>query len=137
MSKYSDLNAFLNGLDDVSTAGLNAKIALMVNADSSRAEMARDRIKGHTEDSLKSKLMCMLYADHVTTELQAENAALRAKVEELESEQSFKNGMKDLLLQAMASKSETPMYPVDLETEDGSFIKAVIAIKIQSVGVAK
>lgn len=81
MSKYSDLNAFLNGLDDVSTAGLNAKIALMVNADSSRAEMARDRIKGHTEHSLKSKLMCMLYADHVTAELQAENAELLAALQ--------------------------------------------------------
>ena len=86
MSKYSDLNKFLNGLDDVSTADLNAKIALMVNADSSRVEMACDRLKGHTEDSLKSKLMCMLYADHVTAQQQAEITRLNARVAELEKE---------------------------------------------------
>ena len=70
------------------------------------------------------------------TQQQAEIARLNARVAELE-EDSFKNGMKDLLLQAMDSTSEMPMYPVELETEDGSFIKAVIAIKIQAVGVAK
>lgn len=88
--------------------------------------------------------------DKCISKKQAENSALQQKIEQQKSEierlkaqveqlekDSFKNGMRDLLLQAMASVSEMPMYPVDLETEDGSFIKAVIAIKIQEVGVAK